>query len=87
MVILITLNSSNYHYDFLDITTFEYSEILIDSYSDQNRKFLLISCVVDFFGSIICSTIVYYIFDQIAKCKSPNNNDNKNEREKDKNNE
>jgi magnesium-transporting ATPase (P-type) len=69
MIILICLNSSNYKYDFLYMTIFEFSEVLMDSFSDKNRQILLMSCLIDFIISIIASTIVYYIFDQIAKYK------------------
>ena len=80
MIILITLNSSNYKCDFLNMTFFEFSKVLMDSFSDKNRHILLLSCTFDLFASIISSTIIYYIFDQIAKCKLLKN---KNGKEKD----
>ena len=81
MIILITLNSSNFKYDFLDMTIFEYSKVLMDSFSDKNRHCLLYACEIDFTFSIILSTIVYYIFDKIAKYKISKNNEK--EKEKD----
>ena len=74
MIILISLNSSNFKYDFLGMTIFEFSKVLMDSFSDKNRYYLLCACEIDFVFSIILSTIVYYIFDKIAKYKLSKNN-------------
>ena len=71
MIILISLNSSNFHYDFLRITSFEFSELLNDSFSDNNRIYLLIACLFDFIISILYSKLIYLIFDKISKNINP----------------
>ncbi len=78
ILILITLNSSNFRYDFFDITVFEFSPKLIDSFGDKNRIWLILLSFFDFISSILFSTLIYYIFDKIAKnrlsIKKNNNN-------------
>ena len=66
-IFLITLNSSNFHVDFFNITVFEYNEDLIDSYDDNNRLKCFRVCCFDFLTSFIYSRILYYIFDFLAK--------------------
>ena len=68
-VIVAFLNSSNYNWDFLSLTYFEFFEYLIDTYDDHNRINCIIVCVVDFFLSLIYSKIVYFIFDKLAQKK------------------
>ena len=80
IIILITLNSSNFKYDFFNITTFEYLEILNDSYGEKNRIFCFVACLIDFFGSLIYSYFVYIIFNSIAKYKLSNNEKIKNKK-------
>ena len=79
ILILITLNSSNFRYDFFDITVFEFSPKLIDSFGDKNRIWLILLSFFDFISSILFSTLIYYIFDKIAKNRlsiKKNNNNN-----------
>ena len=73
MIILINLNSSNFKCDFFDLTYFEFSYYLIDSYGDKNKQWLFLSCILDFLFSLIYSTIIYFIFDKVARCKLSNN--------------
>ncbi len=75
-IILLTLNSSNFKLDFIKITVFEFSDILIDSFSDKNRIFVLISCLFDFVGSLIYLGIVNFIFNRIARCISSKDKEN-----------
>lgn len=75
-IILITLNSSNFKMDFLKITIFEYSNILLDSFSDKNRLFCLVACLFDFLGSLIYLGLVYLIFIRIAWCISSKDKEN-----------
>jgi hypothetical protein len=64
--ILILLNSSNFHFDFLGITSFEFSVYLIDSFSENNRMYLVYVCILDFIGTILFSQLIYVIFSKIA---------------------
>ena len=64
---LITLNSSNYKFDFFGITDFEFNEDIIDSFDDRNRLKCFRVCALDFCVSFIYSRIVYLIFDRLAK--------------------
>ena len=73
IIILIHLTSSNFKCDFLNITNFEFSIYLMDSYDDRNKKWLFLSCIFDFLFSIIYSTIIYFIFDKVARYKLSNN--------------
>ena len=75
-IILITLNSSNFKLDFIKITVFEFSDILLDSFSDKNRLFCLVSCLFDFVGSLIYYGIIYFIFSRIAGCVSSKDKEN-----------
>ena len=75
ILILVTLNSSNLRYDFFNITTFEFSKKLMDSFADKNRVWLILLCFFDFICSILFSNLVYYILDKIAKNKFDNNED------------
>ena len=65
-----TLNSSNYKTDIFEITKFEYSEYLIDSFSDKNKLVTFGVSLFDFSLSFIYSRFIYYIFYKISKCKS-----------------
>lgn len=69
LILLVTLNSTNYKTDFFKITYFEYFEHLMDSYGDNNRIHCFFVCIFDFFGSLIYSQIIFYIFNKIAKYK------------------
>ena len=60
--ILLTLNSSNYKTDIFEITIFEYSEFLIDSFSDKNKLVTFFVALFDFSLSFIYSRIIYFIF-------------------------
>ena len=75
-IILITLNSSNFKFDFIKITVFEYSGILLDSFSDKNRFYVLVSCLFDFVGSLIYLGIINFIFSRIARYISSKDNEN-----------
>ena len=75
ILILVALNSSNFRYDFLKLTVFEFSQNLIDSFADRNRTWLILLCLFDFISSIIFITIIYFIFNKIAKIKLINNKD------------
>ena len=75
ILILVTLNSSNLRYDFFNITTFEFSNNLMDSFADKNRIWLILLCIFDFICSILFSNLVYFIFDKIAKNRLDNNKD------------
>ena len=66
-VLLITLNSSNYRFDFFNITIFEFNEDLIDSFDDRNRLKCFRVCALDFCLSFLYSRIIYCIFDGLAK--------------------
>ena len=78
IIILITLNSSNLRYDFFNITIFEFSKNLTDTFADKNRIWLILLSLFDFISSIFFSTIIYYIFDKIAKNKISQKKDNVN---------
>ena len=69
-VILTTLNSSNYKYDFLNLTYFEFFDNLIDSYDDHNRLNCLKICIFDFFSTLLYSRAIYYIFNKLALINS-----------------
>jgi len=71
-IILISLNSSNYKYDFFGITDFEFNDDLIDSFDDRNRLKCFRVCALDFCASFIYSRIIYLIFDKLAKKFSQN---------------
>ena len=70
LALLLTLNSSNYKTDIFEITKFEYSEYLIDSFSDKNKLVTFGVSLFDFSLSFIYSRFIYYIFYKISKCKS-----------------
>ena len=76
IIILVSLNSSNFRYDFLQITIFEFSNNLIDSFGDKNRIWLILLCLFDFISSIFFISIIYFLFNKIAKIKLINNKDN-----------
>jgi len=67
--LLLTLNSSNYNTDIFRITLFEYSDDLIDSFSDRNKFVTIYVYIFDFCLSFIYSRIIYYIYDKLAKYK------------------
>ena len=69
-VILETLNSSNYKYDFFNITIYEYLEEFVDSFADRNKLKSLRACMLDLAISIIYSRIIYLIFDKLANRNS-----------------
>ena len=71
-IILVSLNSSNFKFDFFKISFFEYQEKLIDSFDDKNRMNLIVVCVVDFFASFFYTGIVKFIFYKIAEYKTLN---------------
>ena len=71
LVIIVCLSSSNMKYDFMRITYFDFSSNLIDSFSDKNKLFLLMTLLFDFVCTFLLSTIIYYVFRLIAKLKSP----------------
>ena len=75
-IILISLSSSNFKFDFIKITVFEFSDILIDSVSDKNRLYCLFSCVLDFVCSFIYLGIIYLIFSRIASYISSKDKEN-----------
>jgi magnesium-transporting ATPase (P-type) len=75
-IILISLSSSNFKFDFIKITVFEFSDILIDSVSDKNRLYCLFSCVLDFVLSFIYLGIIYLIFSRIASYISSKDKEN-----------
>ena len=70
LALLLTLNSSNYNTDIFQITLFEYSDHLIDSFSDRNKFVTLCVSLFDFGFSFIYSRIIYYIFGKLSKNKS-----------------
>jgi hypothetical protein len=70
LALLLTLNSSNYKTDIFEITIFEYSEYLIDSFSDKNKLVTFFVALFDFSLSFIYSRIIYFIFYIISKYKS-----------------
>jgi len=65
-LLLELLNSSNYKYDIFNITFYEFVDDLADSFADQNKLKSFLYCLIDLFGSIIYSRIIYYIFDFLA---------------------
>ena len=67
--IILTLNSSNYKTDIFEITAFEYSEYLIDSFSDRNKLITFCVSLFDFSLSFAYSRFIYYIFYKISKCQ------------------
>ena len=70
LAVLLTLNSSNYNTDIFHITLFEYSEDLIDSFSDRNKFVTFLVSLFDFSLSFIYSRIIYYIFDILSRYKT-----------------
>ena len=73
---LISLNSSNYKSDFLNISFFEYTKGLIDSFDDNNRMKLALVCVIDFFTNFFYTIFIYFIYYKIAVNISQKNNNN-----------
>ena len=71
---LISLNSSNYKSDFLNISFFEYTEDLIDSFDDKNRMRLALICIIDFSANFFYTIIIYFIYYKIAVNISLKNN-------------
>ena len=71
---LISLNSSNYKSDFLNISFFEYTKDLIDSFDDRNRMRLALICIIDFFANFFYTIIIYFIYYKIAVNTSLKNN-------------
>ena len=69
LLILISLNSSNFKFDIFNITYFEYLIYLIDSYSDRNKILTCSIFILDFGLSFIYSRIIYYCFYKIAQKK------------------
>ena len=69
LFLLLTLNSSNYNTDIFQITYFEYSDYLVDSFSDRNKFITLCVSLFDFSLSFIYSRIIYYIFGKLSKNK------------------
>ena len=67
MIILLTLNSSNFSFDIFHITYFEYFNKLLDSYSDRNKILTFNVFVVDFLTSFIYSRIIFFIFNKKSK--------------------
>ena len=61
---LIFLNSSNYAFDILSITNFIHNENLIDSFTDNIRTYLLITLILDFFGTFGINFLTYTIFNK-----------------------
>ena len=74
LIILLTLNSSNFKFDLFKITNFEFLENLIDSFDDRNRMTCAGILAIDFFSSLLFSRITYLIFDRIAKNQNKKNN-------------
>ena len=68
-VILITLNNSNFKWDFFNLTYFEFLEDLIDSFDDNNKINCIKYLTIDFFSSLIYSRIIYFIFYRLAQSK------------------
>ena len=66
-IILISLNSSNFKFDFFSITNFEFNENIIDSYDDNNRLICFWICFTDFGVCFLYTKIIYFIFDTLAK--------------------
>ena len=71
---LISLNSSNYKSDFLNISIFEYTKDLIDSFDDRNRMRLALICIIDFSANFFYTIIIYFIYYKIAVNISLKNN-------------
>ena len=71
---LISLNSSNFKCDFLNISIFEYSNKLFDSFDDRNKVNLGKICTVDLFFTLIYTRVVYFTYYKIAKYKEKNQN-------------
>ena len=69
LVILVTLNSSNYKIDFFKITSFEFNEHFVDTFDDNNKLKCFLVCVYDSCFCFIYTNVVYYIFDNLAKKK------------------
>ena len=69
-IILETLNSSNFRYDFFNVTIYEFLEEIVDSFADQNKLKSLRICIIDLFFSITYSRIIYFIFDKLAQRKN-----------------
>ena len=69
LALLLTLNSSNYNTDIFQISLFEYSDNLIDSFSDRNKMVTFFVSLFDFSFSFIYSRIIYNIFVKLSKYK------------------
>ena len=69
LALLLTLNSSNYNTYIFQISLFEYSDNLIDSFSDRNKMVTFFVSLFDFSFSFIYSRIIYYIFGKLSKYK------------------
>ena len=65
-VTLLTLNSSNYKFDLFNFLSFEYLDNNIDSFDDNNKINCFLTCLLDFFSTIIYSRIIYFIFGKLA---------------------
>ena len=72
-VCIFFLTNSNYNVDIFDYLYFEHLENIVDAYDENNKINSYFICFIDFFASLIYSTIVYHIFIRIAKNNSNNN--------------
>ena len=72
-VCIFFLTNSNYNADLFDYLYFENLENIVDAYDENNKINSYFICFIDFFASLIYSTIVYHIFIRIAKNNSNNN--------------
>ena len=68
-IILLTLNNSNFKYDFFNITNFEFIEDIIDSFDDNNKMTCFKYLIIDFVCSLVYSRIIYFIFGRLAQSK------------------
>ena len=73
IIILLTLNSSNFKFDAFNITHFEFLEHLIDTFDDRNKLTCALLIGVDFSFSLLFSGITFLIFDTIARSKKISN--------------
>ena len=67
ITLLTFLCSSNMSYDIFNITFFAHSEALIDSYTDKNKAYLILTIIVDIVATIIFCSITKLIFKRYLK--------------------
>ena len=62
IMILLFLCSSNLSFDIFNITYFTHNDNLMDTYTDMNKEYMMLSIIVDIFGSFLLLSITNLLF-------------------------